>query len=462
MPRLVVVGGGITGLTTAYRLRQLLPDADIAVRETDDRLGGKIRSSAFAGVDGVDEAADAFLTRVPFAMKLATELGLGDDLTSPAVAAANVWWNGLHPIPEGLLLGVPTDISKLARTRLLTWRGKARAGLEPILPGNIVGVDSVGTVIRRRFGDEVQERLVDPLVGSIYAADTDRFSLAGVPQISDLATKHRSLLLGARSMRRNAPRVEGPIFATPRAGMAAMIDALAQSLDKAGVDVRTGSPVSSIERAGRHYVVDGEAVDAIALATPARVTGPLLRDVSPDAATALAGFDHAGVVMVTMNVLATEWPGELHRFSGYLIPKPVQDWVTAVSFASSKWAHWRAVDGQGRRGMILRVSLGRDGHDLTDRSDDELLDHAVTEVGRHLDLSLQPEQTRITRWPMAFPQYRPGHAARVDALESTLRRDAPGLFVTGASYRGIGIPACIQQASATAASMAALMSAVRD
>ena len=464
----VVVGGGITGLTAAYRLTKEAPGASVTLIEADDRLGGKIRSSTFAGIVGVDESADAFLTRVPDAMDLAAELGLGANLTSPAVASANVWWSGLHPIPEGLLLGVPTDVFKLARSHLLTWPGKLRAAMEPILPATGVSSDCVGKIIRKRFGKQVHERLVDPLVGSIYAADTDRFSLAGVPQILDLASNHRSLLLGARAIRAKAPPVTGPIFATPRGGMGALTDALAAALDHAGADLRVGTTVETITAAGgagiwRVQLAGGDSVecDGVVLATPARTTAPLLADISPAAATSLAAFEHAGVVMVALAIRAEDWPHALHKSSGYLVPKPVQKWVTAVSFASSKWEHWQAVDPSGKPAIVLRISLGRDGRDLTGETDDALLAAATGEVGDHLGLRLEPFEHRITRWPMAFPQYRPGHAARVDAVEQALAGDARGILVAGASYRGIGIPACINQGNLAARALTELARAAR-
>ncbi len=445
----VVVGGGITGLTTAYRLREAIPDATITLIEGDDRLGGKIKSSPFAGIDGLDEGADAFLTRVPSAMQLVADLGLTDQLTSPAIGAAFVWWNGMHSIPEGLMLGVPTDLAKLARTDLLTWGGKCRAALEPILPATGVGADSVGRLIRKRFGKQVHERLVDPLVGSIYAADTDRFALTGVPQIFDLANNNRSLLLGARKARRNAPPQAGPIFAAPRTGMATLTNALADSLHASGVSILTGQPVSAIERSGRRWLVDGHAADAVVLATPARTTAPLVAGLSTDAAGVLAAFDHAGVVMVTVALDGGNWPHEFLTKSGYLVPKPVQKWVTAASFASSKWAHW--TPSTPENGVILRISLGRDGRDVTHESDEALTTAALDEVSQHVGFDLEPTEIRLGRWPMAFPQYRPGHAKRVHGIESALTRDAAGVFVTGASYHGIGIPACVQQGKSTAA-----------
>lgn len=462
-PHIVVVGGGVTGLTSAYRLRQLLPDAAITLLEADHGLGGKIRSSAFAGVDALDEGPDAFLIRVPHAMNLAVELGLADQITSPAVGIASVWWNGMHSIPEGLLLGVPTDLVKLARSDLLTWPGKLRAGLEPILPATGVGADSVGLLIRRRFGKQVHERLVDPLIGSIYAADTDRFSLAAVPQLFELADNNRSLLLGARRSRRKgsaAPAATGPIFATPRGGMAALTHALALSLRTSGVTLATGRAVGAIERSGPGWLVDGEFADAVVLATPARTTAPLVAGLSANAAGALAKFDHSSVVMLTIALPGDNWPEKYRHQSGYLVPKPVQKMVTATSFASSKWTHWQPTRPQG--GVILRISLGRDGHDVTDQADETLTTAALDEVGHHLGLELQPTEVRLGRWPGAFPQYRPGHAKRVLDIEASLARDAAGVFVCGASYRGMGIPACVQQANSTAQVIANYLTAVRN
>ncbi len=464
--RVIVVGGGITGLTAAYHLSALLPDATITVIEADQCVGGKIRSSRFAGVNGVDEGADAFLTRVPHATALAGQLGLGARMTSPAVASANVWWNGLHPIPEGLLLGVPSDLAKLARTKLLTWPGKMRAALEPILPATGVAQDSVGRLIRKRFGKQVHERLVDPLIGSIYAADTDRFSLAGVPQILDLASNNRSLLIGARRARARSAKATidapaGPIFAAPLGGMTALTGALSAALSERGVELLLGTTIARLHRGdairGR-WLVDGRAAEAVVLATPARPTGALLADVSATAAGTLASFDHAGVVIVTLAIPTAEWPSALTSSSGYLVPKPVQQWVTAVSFASAKWAHWRNDDNDS---FVLRVSLGRDGRDLTGETDEDLLGAAIDEVGRHLGVTLAPTAHRITRWPMAFPQYRPGHAAKVAAIEAALGRDAPGVFVAGASYHGIGIPACIDQARSVAGAVTAFLESVR-
>ena len=203
-PRVLVVGGGIAGLAAAVDLVDD-PAFEVEVWEADDRLGGKIATSPFAGLDHIDEAADAYLTRVPHAVAFAERVGLrADDLTAPTGASAMVWHDRLHDIPGGILLGVPAAIRPLITTSLLSWRGKLRAAIEPLLPGTDPD-DSLGRLVRARFGDEVHDRLVDSLIGSIYATDTDRSSLTAVPQLAELAANHRSLLLGGMRVRRRAP-----------------------------------------------------------------------------------------------------------------------------------------------------------------------------------------------------------------------------------------------------------------
>jgi oxygen-dependent protoporphyrinogen oxidase len=442
MTRVVIVGGGIAGLTVAERLSALTSREDVHVelREATERTGGKLKTSPFAGRAAIDEGADAFLARVPAGVGLARRVGLGDALTSPTGAPAAVWHHGLHRIPDGLMLGVPGGVAGLATSRLLSVRGKLRAAVEPLLPRSADPHDSIGSVIRARFGDEVHERLVDSLVGSIYATDTDRFSLAMVPQLAELADGNRSLLLAARALRRSRPPTGDPIFYAPATGMEALAAETRAAAERGGVTVRTGSPVATLERDGDGWRVDDERADAVVLATPAALTAPLVAAADPDLADRLAAMDHAGVVIVTLAV--PDWPERLRDRSGYLVPKPVQRLVTAASFGSQKWSHWQG-DGE-----VLRVSLGRDGLDVLDRSDDDLVAAAVAEVGEHVGIDLQPTAVRITRWPAAFPQYRPGHRWWLDAVAAAT---PPGLFLTGASYRGIGVPACIADAEAVAA-----------
>lgn len=441
---IAVVGGGIAGLAAAHELASN-DDVEVTLFERDAIVGGRVRSTPFAGLDHIDEGADAFLARVPDAVDFARSVGLGDDLVHPEAVGAAVWHGRLHPIPEGLLLGVPGAIIPIARSGLLSWRGKLRAAIEPLLPRTSTDPDSIGDFVRARFGDEVHERLVDALVGSIYATDTDRFSLAEVPQLATLARRHRSLLLGARATRAagTATSSAAPIFAAPRQGIGALARAAASSITALGGTLRLGVDVQQIAPNADGWDVDGRRFDRVALATPAAVTADLLAVCSPESTRLLRQAETADVILVTLHIDADEWPERLHGRSGYLVPKPVQRTITAVSFGSQKWAHWRPPTG----GEVLRVSLGRDGQPVMHLSDEQVMTGVLDDLRLHLGVAFSPREVRISRWPGAFAQYRPHHSHWVDTVEASLPE---GVSVTGASFRGIGIPACVREARTVA------------
>lgn len=441
--RVAVIGGGIAGLAAAHAAA--LSGAEVTLYERDDRLGGKLLTTPFAGHVGIDDGPDAFLARLPWGTGLARQVGLGDTLVSPASGGAAVWWQRLHPIPQGLLLGMPTDVMALARSRLISWPGKMRAATEPLRRRTSTDPDSLGGYVRARFGKEVHHRLVDPLVGSIYAADTDHFSLAAVPQIADLAAKHRSVLLAGRRSPATPPN-PGPVFYAPSGGMGQLAAATARAAAGLGASLRSGAGVTQLAADSGRWRVDGELHDAVVLACPAAAAANLLHPVAPDAALAIGTIPTADVAMVTLAVPADAWPAHLLGLSGYLVPKPMQRLVTAASFGSQKWQHWH-IPGA----VVLRVSLGRDGLPVLHLDDEQLLSAAVEEVGHHLGISVEPTHARVTRWPGAFPQYRPRHSQHIAALEKAL---PAGLHLAGASYHGIGVPACINSGQRAAAAAA--------
>ena len=374
-------------------------------------------------------------------MRLAAEVGLANDLVHPEGGGAAVWVDRLHPIPTGLVLGVPGNPLALARSGLLTWRGKARAALEPFLPRTSTAADSIGAYGRARFGDEVHERLVDALVGSIYATDTDRFSLAEMPQVAAL-TAGRSMLLTARKVAAasagTATAAAAPIFATPRTGTQTLAAAAVTAAQRNGVVVRSGI-AARVEHGveSSTWTVDGDTFDAGVVATPASATRTVLGDVAPEATRLLQQAETADVVLVSLHISDAEFPDHVGSMSGYLVPKPVQRDVTAVSFGSQKWAHWQPPAG----GQILRVSLGRDGAPVLHLDDDEIVERTLADLQRHLGVSFTPSDVRISRWAGAFAQYRPHHRSWVDAVRAALPET---LFVAGSSFDGIGLPACVR------------------
>lgn len=444
-PRVVVVGGGITGLACAWYLRDR---ADVTVLEAGDRPGGKIATDERWGVP-VETGPDVLLARVPWATDLCREVGLGDDLVAPATTRAFVWSGGrLRPLPAGLVLGVPTDLWAVLRSGLLSPAGLLRASLDLVLPrGRARGADpSVADVVGSRFGPEILARLVEPLLGGIHAGRADRLSLRAVaPEVAAAADRHRSLLLGLR--RRPAPVSTGPVFQSVRGGLGRLVGRLSAEL---GPAVRTGTGATSLHARpeGGVTVAAGEETieaDAAVCALPAFAAAPLLAAASPAAGAELAAVRFAPAVTVC---LAYE-PGAVgHPLdgSGFLVPRGDGRLVTACTFLSSKWPDL------ARRGrVLLRAFCGWADDDRALHLDDGELVHAVHgELAQALSLRAGPVDHIVTRWPRALAQYEPGHLARIERVRAALSADLPRVVVAGASYGGSGIAACVRQAKEAA------------
>jgi oxygen-dependent protoporphyrinogen oxidase len=434
--RVVVVGGGIAGLSAALEVRALRPDAEIVVLEGSGRLGGKVAVSEVGGV-AVDEGADSMLTRVPDGLALARAAGLESELVSPAAAQAAVWSRGrLHPLPSGTLLGLPTDLAALASSELLSAVGLARVPLDLVLPGTPVDDDvSVGTLVTRRFGREVVERLVDPLLGGVYAGRADDLSLrATLPQLVPHVARNRSLLRAAAAARRSTPPADGPLFASLPGGLGRLPAALARA---AGADVRLGTTVRGLTRtpAGWRLTTGSAAApaaldaDAVVLAVPAAPAARLLAGTIDT--TDLAALDYASVAIVTL-VLDGPTPGQ---GSGYLVPAVDGRTTKAVTFTSRKWAHY------GSR-AVVRASVGRSGEArVLQRDDAELVSLVLAELVEAVGPVPRLVDSRVVRWGGGLPQYAVGHLDRVRRTKAAVARQ-PGLAVAGAAYDGVGVPAC--------------------
>lgn len=452
---LVVIGGGITGLAAAWEA-SAKDGASVTVLEAADRLGGKIRTSAISLPDGttmrIDEGADAFLARVPDAVQLCSELGLDDELTQPAIGRAKVLVDGeLRFLPTRTVLGVPLDLAELEESGLLSPAGIAEAGAaadadEPPLQGDA----AIGTFLADRFGREVVDRLVGPLIGGINAGDVDELSLRAVtPQLADAADEGGSLVESLR--RRSAAAPAGtPVFHALLAGTGRLVEALAERLDERGVELRTSTRVDRIEQLEDgglrlHLVADSREIPPVdtttaLLATPAPAAARLLGDLSAEAASELEAITHSSPVLVTLVHDRADVPGALDA-SGFLVPRDAGLFCTAASFGSTKWSHWD--DGAH---VVLRVSAGH-SHDRRpdDMSDDEIVAAVRADLETLMGITAEPLAARVSRYPDGFAQYAVGHLERVDRIGAAVERDVPGLGVAGAAYRGVGIPACIRQ-----------------
>ncbi len=458
MSHVVVVGGGIAGMAAAWRLRQDPTSPAVTVIEGDRRLGGKILTTEFEGRP-VEEGPDAFLARVPAAAELCREVGLGDELISPATGKAYIWTRGgLQPIPEGTVLGVPAGLRAVRTARMLSPRGKARAAIEPLLPGRRRKGDfAVGRLVKARFGRAVADYLVDPLVGGINAGHTDALSAeVSAAQVVTAARSSRSLMLGLRAQRRAAagaakPATPPPVFYGVEGGLGRFVDQLGAALESSGTVVRLGDPAVSVTRTSdgpvwRVVTASGEEhrADTVVIAVPAFAAAALLADASPRVARMIGGIEYASVDLVTL-----AYPRD-HidppEGSGFLVPRVDGRLMTACTVVSQKWGGLERPDD-----VLLRISAGRFGDERSlALDDDELVDHLTEELGGAIAVRGRPSAWRVSRWVRAFPQFAPGHLDLVAAIETDLAIAAPGIAVAGAAYRGVGIPACITSGQAAA------------
>ena len=451
----VIVGGGISGLATAWYILRTQPGLRVAVLESDPIVGGKIAGATVAGHE-VDCGPDAFLARVPGGVELATELGLGDDLVAPATGKAWVWSRGrLRALPEGLVLGAPSRLVPLARSGILSPLGVARAALDEMWPRPSASADdpTVAEAIGRHLGREVVDRLVDPLLGGINASDCDRLSLkSAAPNLVASAKAPRmmrALRAAGAAQQRGQIGVDQdrPVFLTPRTGVRSLVRELERQLPVG--TVRTGRAVTSLARDpdGRWTVTAGsESIRAhmIVLAAPAFVTADLVAASSQRAATELRGIRTSSVALTLLAYPADRV--NLPPGSGMLVPRVEGRLVTASSWWNQKWPHL-VTPGH----VLVRASAGRDGDTrFTNLDDDELVRALHADLRQMLDIRAEPVDAHVARWMQGFPQYEQGHAARVARIEAALTDDAPGLMLAGASYYGIGLPACVRSAKAAA------------
>ncbi|MFI5754825.1 protoporphyrinogen oxidase [Streptomyces sp. NPDC051569] len=442
----VVIGGGIAGLAAAHRL--LGTGVRVTLLEATGRLGGKLRTGEIEGAP-VDLGAEAMLARRPEAVDLARAVGLGELLQPPTASTASVWTRGaLRPMPTGHVMGVPGEPAALAG--LLSDEGLARIAREPELPPTEVGDDvSVGEYVAERLGREVVDRLVEPLLGGVYAGDAYRISMrAAVPHLFDAVKTHDSLLEGVRDLQAKAAARQpaGAVFAGIAGGVGRLPGAVADAVRAGGGDIVLDTPVLGLSRTadGWRIRTGGRtlAADGVILATPAGSASALLSDESPAASASLDEVEYASMALVTMAFRRADLD-PLPEGSGFLVPPVDGRSIKASTFSTRKWG-WVADAAPDL--FVLRTSLGRYGEEeQVNRDDADLVDVSLRDLGAAIGLAAKPVATEVTRWIGGLPQYPVGHRARVARVRESVAKQ-PGLRVCGAAYDGVGIPACVASA----------------
>lgn len=450
MPRrLVVVGAGITGLAAAFEWRRRRPDDEVVVLEAGGRVGGKLDRVELAG-HWYDTGPEAMLARVPEAVRLVERLGLADHLVRPATTQASVVLpEGRFPLPAGTVLGVPASAEGLGG--VLTPGGVARVAAEAGLPPlRLEGDVAVGALLRQRLGDEVVDRLVEPLLGGVYAGRADELSLAAtMPQLAAHLSAAGSVLGAAAAARDAGARsrfdADAPVFVTVREGIGSLPAALVAA---SGAEVRLHTPAHRLTRtAGGFELAIGPAAapetltaDAVVVTAPAPKAARLLAGVAPGAVAPLEGIPYASMAVVAMAFPAQD----VAAGSGLLVPPVTGRLVKGVTVSSAKWPH--LAPGHGGQ-LLVRSSVGRFGAEAElQRDDDDLAAAVVADVADLLQLSRpEPVATRVVRWGGGLPQYLVGHRERVAAVRSAVA-GVPRLAVAGAAYEGVGVPACIRTA----------------
>ncbi|MEU6882387.1 protoporphyrinogen oxidase [Streptomyces sp. NPDC046712] len=456
----VVVGGGIAGLAAAHRL--LSAGARVTLLEGGDRVGGKLLAGEIAGAP-VDLGAESLLARRPEAIALARAVGLGDRLRPPATTTASVWTRGaLRPMPKGHVMGVPGDAAALAG--LLTEDGLHRVERDRELPPAEIGEDiAIGAYVADRMGHEVVDRLVEPLLGGVYAGDAYRISMrAAVPALFAAARTHPTLTEAVHAVQRAgaatpsdaagaATGLSGSAFMGIEGGIGTLPAAVAAAIRAAGGEILTHAPVTELRRvtgpefgsgpATRWRVVAaGRAItaDAVVLAAPAWSAAELLAREAPAASAELGAVEYASMALVTLAFRRSDVQGL--PGSGFLVPPVDGHTIKASTFSSQKW-QW--VSDAAPDLFVLRTSVGRYGEEEQIlRDDTDLVEASLKDLGAAAGLTARPVATTVTRWTDGLPQYPVGHLDRVARIREAVA-ELPGLRMAGAVYEGVGIPACI-------------------
>lgn len=447
----LILGGGIAGLAVAYELlQQRVP---FTLLEAGPRIGGVVFSEPVDGFN-IDGGPDALLIQKPDGIKLCQELGLGDRLVPTKLPRLAFIQRGgeLHALPAASVMGIPTEWGPFIKTRLFSWPGKLRMGMEMVIPkAEPHGDESIGSFMRRRFGNEAVEYLAEPLLAGIHAGDVDHLSIRALfPRFPEAEQRAGSLLRAFRSGPKHPPSKDGAFKSLP-GGLSELINALEAALPAA--QIRKNTPVAHVDYDGTTYRVQtagGEVLSSrtVVCATPAFVAAKILRSAAPKIASACGDIPYASAATVALAFKREQISHPLNG-SGFVVPRVEKTGIMAGSWLSSKWPG-RAPEGH----VLLRAFLGgaRDPKAF-EKTNAEIVSTAMSAMGPLIGISGQPLFTRIYRWENANAQHNVGHLERIETIDRDLTTH-PGLFITGSGFRGVGVPDCVADGRATARQVA--------
>ena len=466
-PTVAIVGGGISGLAAAYALLEKAAAAEFRlhciVLESGPSWGGKIVTRQ-VGEFVTEAGPDSFLSQKPAGIQLCSKLGLSEQLinTNETGKKAFVLNRGrLHELPEGLLSFVPKQLGPFLRSGLLSWTGLARMGLDLVVPrGPSEGDQTVAEFLRRRFGGQAYARVLEPLMAGIYAGDAEQMSLrATFPSFLDLEQRYGSVIRGMMQARRGASvvptgGVKRTMFVSLRNGLGELIKTLTTQLAQQGVELCLMRSVDAVRvrshQPGRWMydliLGDGSALaaDALVLATPAYVSAELLRPLSPMAAGLMDMIPYTSTATISLAYPAEAVKGAVEGF-GFIVPRIEGRDLIAATWTSLKWPYRAPIDR-----VLLRCYAGGVGREaILELDDEQLVSKVRAELSSLCGIRAVPEFVEVNRWPMAMPQYTLGHLERLTQLDAAVSRYG-GLVLTGAGYRGVGIPDCIREATLAA------------
>ena len=455
--KLIIIGGGIAGLSAAYYAQKNAHDTQITLLEAGDHWGGKIATDRFSFEDGdfiIEGGPDTFLATKPWAVSLCKELGLADRLHGTNPKNKNTYVlhkDKLQPLPDGLAMMIPTNIPSILKSQLVSWPGKARMGLDFLLPAqNGQHDESLGNFVSRRLGREAYENLIEPLMSGIYAGDGDQLSLRSTfPYLHDLEHIYGSLARGSLKMRQQmsargqSAQGSRSAFLTPTTGLAEIVEKLVETLTENGADLRLNTSVQTLQRSNVQtwnvMLENGETLtaDGIILATPTFVTSKVVSGLDPEFAEVLGSIPYASTATTTLAYRQSDLSRPLDGY-GYVIPRREGRRALACTWTSTKFPH-RAPDGYA----LIRVFVGRAGQESDiPWGEAGLLELAREELALTLGITAEPLVSRVFIWEKAMPQYNLGHPEKLLKIDAALENHH-GLALAGNGYRGIGIPDCI-------------------